>query len=119
MYVYFSYKYLYGTYFERTFVKIKRMETKSIKNEKTRFDTRLPKEQKLFFEKAAQIGGFRNLTDFIISAVQEKATKIIREREIILASERDNEIFFNAILSSDKPNNELISASEEYNKLLS
>lgn len=95
------------------------METKSLKNEKTRFDTRLPKEQKLFFEKAANIGGFRNLTDFIISAVQEKATKIIKEREIILASDRDNELFFNAIIHADKPNNELISATEEYNKLFS
>ena len=42
---------------------------KTIKQEKARFDARLPKEQKQFFEKAALIGGYRNLTDFVISTV--------------------------------------------------
>lgn len=93
------------------------MATKSLQNEKTRFDTRLPKEQKLFFERAANIGGFRNLTDFIISAAQEKAKEIVREREIFLASNRDNEVFFDAIFNAPKPNNELLAATEEYNKL--
>ncbi len=32
-----------------------------------RFDARLPKAQKEFFEKAAFLGGFRSLTDFIKS----------------------------------------------------
>jgi len=93
------------------------MATKSLQNEKTRFDTRLPKEQKLFFERAANIGGFRNLTDFIISAAQEKAKEIVREREIFLASNRDNEVFFDAVFKAPKPNNELRAATEEYNKL--
>lgn len=44
---------------------------KSSSKESARFDARLPKEQKLLFEKAAQLGGYRNLTDFIIHAVQE------------------------------------------------
>ncbi len=34
--------------------------------EKARFDTRLPKEQKEYFEYAANLGGFRNLTEFIV-----------------------------------------------------
>jgi len=118
LYEYIPYKYLFGTDFVRTFVKIKIMETKAIQNEKTRFDTRLPKEQKLFFERAANIGGFRSLTEFIISTVQEKAKEIIAEREIFLASNRDNDIFFEAIFNADKPNNDLISATEDYNKLL-
>ena len=56
------------------------METKADIEGKTRFDTRLPKEQKLLFERAAIIGGFRSLTDFILIAAQEKAKEIIRER---------------------------------------
>lgn len=61
--------------------------------EHTRFDARLPKEQKQFFERAAIIGGYRNLTDFIILTVQEKAKEIIKEREEIIASKRDSQIF--------------------------
>src|SRR5690606_38510950 len=41
--------------------------------EHARFDARLSKEQKQFFEKAAYLGGYRSLTDFVILTVQEKA----------------------------------------------
>ena len=44
-----------------------------------RFDTRLPNEQKPFFEKTAMLGVYRNLTDFIVRAVQEKTKEIIKE----------------------------------------
>jgi len=95
------------------------MATIDIKHEKARFDTRLPKEQKVFFERAARLGGYRNLTDFVILAVQEKAKKIILEREQIIASQKDSEIFFNAIINSPKANNNLTNAANEYKTLLS
>lgn len=83
-------------------------------HEQARFDTRLPKEQKQFFEKAALLGGYRNLTDFIIQAVQEKASEIIKEREQLIASERDSEIFFSEIMKSCAPNEALRQAVEQY-----
>ena len=96
------------------------MTTKEIKKQaKARFDTRLPKEQKMFFERAARIGGFRSLTDFVVLAAQEKAKKIISEKERIIASQKDSEIFFEAITNSPKANKDLINAVSEYNALLS
>ena len=95
------------------------MTTKTIKQDKTRFDTRLTKEQKQFFERAATIGGYRSLTDFVILTVQEKAREIIMENEIVLSSKRDSEIFFNAVIQAEAPNNELISAAKQYKKKLS
>lgn len=85
---------------------------------KARFDTRLSKEQKDFFERAAIIGGYRSLTDFVILTVQKKAKEIIEDSEKIIASNRDSEIFFNAIVNSDKPNKELLLASKEFKSLL-
>jgi len=95
------------------------MATINLKHEKARFDTRLPKEQKVFFERAARLGGYRSLTDFVILAVQEKAKKIILEREQIIASQKDSEIFFNAIINSPKANNNLTNAANEYKTFLS
>jgi len=95
------------------------METIDFKQEKSRFDTRLPKEQKVFFERAARLGGYRSLTDFVIMTVQEKAKKIILEREQIIASQKDSEIFFNAIINSPKANNNLTNAANEYKTILS
>lgn len=95
------------------------MVTKTIKTAKARFDTRLTKEQKQFFERAATIGGFRSLSDFVILTVQEKAREIIKEEESILASQKDSEIFFDAIVNIDKPNEELIAAAKQFNNMLS
>lgn len=87
--------------------------------DKARFDTRLPLEQKQLFEKAAVLGGYRNLTDFVIATVQSKAKEIIEERERIVASQKDKEIFFNALLNPPKPGSNLLSAKDEYDKLIS
>ncbi len=96
------------------------METSAIRKEViSRFDTRLPKAQKLFFEKAVSLGGYRSLTDFILSAVQEKAEKIMKEKSQILLSQRDAEFFFHAVTQPDMPNQALKEAAEEYKHTLS
>jgi uncharacterized protein (DUF1778 family) len=86
--------------------------------EQARFDARLPKEQKQFFEKAAYLGGYRNLTDFVIRVVHEKAKEIIKEKEQVIASERDSQIFFNAIINPKKPSETLKNALNDYNSFI-
>lgn len=86
------------------------------KKEFARFDARLSREQKEFFERAALLGGYRSLTDFVVSAVQKRANEIIEQKEKILADERDREIFFNALLNPPEPNEYLKEASEAYLK---
>ncbi|MBI1770320.1 MAG: DUF1778 domain-containing protein [Bacteroidetes bacterium] len=88
------------------------METKSISM--ARFDTRLPKDQKDFFEYAASLGGFRTLTEFLISAAQEKANTIVQAQRILLSSKEDREIFFNAIMNPPKANAKLKTAAKRY-----
>ena len=85
---------------------------------KARFDAKIPKVQKDLFEYAASLGGFRTLTDFIINAVQEKANAIIQEHNTILASEKDREIFFNALVNPTGPNQKLRDAAERYKLFL-
>jgi uncharacterized protein (DUF1778 family) len=87
--------------------------------DQARFDARLPKEQKQFFEKAAYLGGYRSLTDFVILTVQEKAKEIIQEKEQILASENDSQIFFDAVTKPRKPSKTLKNALEDYNNFVS
>jgi uncharacterized protein (DUF1778 family) len=85
---------------------------------KARFDAKIPKAQKDLFEYAASLGGFRTLTDFIINAVQEKANTIIQEHNTIIASEKDREIFFNAVVNPAGPNQKLRDAAERYKSFL-
>ncbi len=86
--------------------------------EQARFDTRLPKEQKELFEKAAYLGGYRNLTDFIVRVVQEKAKEIIQEKEQIIASKRDSQVFFDAITNPQSPSETLKNALADYDSFV-
>ena len=90
------------------------MENQLSISEKARFDAKIPKAQKQLFEYAASLGGFRTLTDFIINAVQEKANAIINEHNTIIASEKDKEIFFDALMNPPGPNQKLLDAAERY-----
>jgi uncharacterized protein (DUF1778 family) len=89
------------------------------RNDKARFDTRLPLEQKQLFERAAILGGYRNLTDFVVLTVQKKAKEIVEERERVIASQKDNEIFFDALVNPPKPNKNLLSAKDIYDTFIS
>ncbi len=90
-------------------------DIKELNNKDARFNTRLSKDQKAFFERAAILGGYRSLTDFVMEAVQEKAKEIIAEREAFLSSQQDNEIFFDAIFNPKSPNEALAKAAKIYN----
>jgi uncharacterized protein (DUF1778 family) len=86
--------------------------------EQTRFDARLPKEQKEFFERAAYLGGYRNLTEFIIFSAQEKAKEIMKVKEQLIASEQDAQVFFDAITNPQKPSKSLRKALSNYNAFI-
>jgi uncharacterized protein (DUF1778 family) len=91
----------------------------AIAQEKARFDTRISLEQKTLFERAALLGGYRNLADFVVATVQSKAKEIIEESEKILVSEKDKELFFEALMNSPIPNESLKAAKEKYDNLIS
>lgn len=84
--------------------------------EKTRFDTRLPKEQKEYFEYAASLGGFRTLTEFVIYAALQQATNIVEKHETLISSKKDAEIFFDTISKPIKPNDALKKAAMVHRK---
>lgn len=81
-----------------------------------RFDTRLPKEQKEFFEYAANLGGYRTLTEFVINSLQREAEEIVKKHRAILSSKNDEEIFFAAVMDPPAPGTKLKAAAKKYNK---
>jgi uncharacterized protein (DUF1778 family) len=82
----------------------------------TRFDVRLPKEQKEFFEYAATLGGFRTLTEFVIFSGEQQANQIVEKHNSILASKKDQEVFFSALMNPPPPNARLKEAAARFKK---
>jgi uncharacterized protein (DUF1778 family) len=87
-----------------------------MQQEKARFDGQLPIEQKQLFEQAKILGGYRSLTEFVFLSAQEKAEDLIKQHEKFLISEKDKEIFFNALTNPPKPNESLHKAASKYKK---
>ncbi len=84
--------------------------------EMTRFDTRLSKDQKEYLEYAAKLGGYKTLSDFVLSSAKNKADQIVESHNQILTSVKDREVFYNAILHPQKPNARLKRAAGKYKK---
>jgi uncharacterized protein (DUF1778 family) len=80
-----------------------------------RLEARITLEQKRQIEHAANLLG-RSITDFTISSLQEAATKVIREHEVISLSMRDQKDFIQALLNASDPNQRLLKAKKLFEK---
>lgn len=87
------------------------MEATTTKN--TRLEARISQRQKEIFQKAAAIQG-RSLSDFVVDAVQQKAEQVIHDHEIMVLTEEDRKVFFEALLNPPEPNEKLREAFELY-----
>ena len=87
--------------------------------QQARFDTRLTKSQKEFFELAARISGFKSLSEFVIHSTQQVANSIVEKHNAILATEKDRKVFFDSLVNSPKPNKSLKEAAKHYQKQVS
>ena len=86
--------------------------------EKSRFDAMLPAEQKRYFKRAMDIGGFRTLTEFVFTSAQEKADRIIEHHNSIISTKKDREIFFSTLMNPPEPNSQLKEALSDYKEQL-
>ena len=85
----------------------------------SRLDLRIPRKQKEHFEQVLEIGGFRSLTDFLISAAAEKAEAIMEKHNNWLSSENDRKIFFDTLLNPPAPNAKLKQAMRRHGEFKS
>ncbi len=83
-----------------------------------RLEARISTELHAMLKRAAEIQG-RSLTDFVVSAVQEAATRAIEQGEVVRLSLADSERFAQAILSPPDPSLALERAFARRRKLLS
>ena len=91
------------------------MDTTVGKNGNSRIEFRVSNEDKALFDYAKQLSGFKTLSEFARYIITREAKALIKEEQQILASKRDKEIFFAALMSDDQqPNNALKSAIKHH-----
>lgn len=94
--------------------------TKEVKpeeaNKEARLDIRLNMVYKMFLKQVYKPAGYRSLSAFILQAAIEKAEDIIEKEKLILATEKDKQIFFTALLKTAEPNSALKKATKSFKK---
>jgi uncharacterized protein (DUF1778 family) len=78
-----------------------------------RLEARLTQRQKALLQRAAAIRG-RSLTDFVVSAAEEAAERVIRSEFVISLGAEDSAAFAAALLSPASPNRALRAAAARY-----
>ncbi len=79
--------------------------SKSIR--KTNINMRATEQEKLLLEKAANLAGFSNLTNFIMTAARKEAFRIINDINTIHLSSQDWDSVVNLLSNPPEPNQEL------------
>ncbi len=83
-----------------------------------RLEARISKDQKIRLMRAAELEG-STLTDFIVRAALEAASKTLERTEVLKLTARDRETFVNALIMTPPPSPRLREAAARYKKVLS
>jgi len=78
-----------------------------------RLETRISREQKSLFQRAAELQG-RTLTDFVIASVHEAAVRTIAEDRAIRLNADESLALADALLRPRSPNARLRAAARRY-----
>lgn len=104
---------LFCTAFCRTFGSNRLiMEAPLSKDE--RIELRVSSADKRIFKRAQKLSGDKSFSSFIVRIVKKQAEKILTENDKIIATERDRQVFFDAVFGSTRPNQNLVEAAKRY-----
>lgn len=88
------------------------MEAQISKNE--RMELRVSSTDKRIFKRAQILSGDKSFSSFVVRIVKKEAEAIVSKNDRIIATEKDRKVFFNAVFSNVKPNQNLMAAAKRY-----
>ncbi len=83
----------------------------------SRIEARIAPDALKVVKRAAEIQG-RSVSDFVVAAAQEVATRTIEDAQIIRLSVEDQRAFAEAVLNPPPPSRSLLKAAEAYRTLI-
>lgn len=87
---------------------------KELSSKDERIEIRLSSEDKELFQRAQKLSSDNSFSSFVIRIVKDYAQSFIAEHDRILASEKDRQIFFDAVFGNVEPNENLVAAGKRY-----
>ena len=88
------------------------METQLNKEE--RIELRVSSRDKMIFRKAQKLSGDKSFSSFIVRIVKKQAEEIVALNDRIIVTEKDRQVFFDAVFGAETPNQHLLEAAERF-----
>lgn len=82
-----------------------------------RLEARVTAEQKQLMERAAGLRG-QNLTEFMVAVLAEAATRIVKDSELIELTNRDRQVFAEALLNPSHPSEQAFADAQWYRQMM-
>jgi len=82
-----------------------------------RIVARIPRSNRVIIEKAAAVYG-ATVNQFIVQTVLDRATEILQREEVLKLTEKDARLFLDALDNPPAPNENLIKAMHQHDRLV-
>ena len=82
-----------------------------------RLEARVNRNQKALFKQAAELQG-TTLSDFIVQAASEAATRIVESHQVITLTAEESAVVVKALLNPRKPGARLRAAANRYREIM-
>ena len=83
-------------------------------NKDERIELRVSSADKRMFKRAQKLSVEKSFSSFIVRLAKKQAEKIVAKNDRIIATEKDRQVFFDAVFGNSKPNQNLVSAAKRY-----
>jgi len=84
------------------------------KNKDERIELRISAHDKRIFKRAQKLSGDKSFSSFITRIVKKQAEEIVAKRDRVIATEKDRQVFFDAVFRDSRPNEKLAEAAKKY-----
>jgi uncharacterized protein (DUF1778 family) len=79
-----------------------------------RMELRVSSTDKRIFKRAQKLSGDKSFSSFVVRIVKKEAEAIVSKNDRIIATEKDRQVFFDAVFGNVKPNQNLVEAAKRY-----
>ncbi len=83
-------------------------------NKDERIELRVSSTDKRIFKRAQKLSGDKSFSSFVVRIVKKEAEAIVSKNDRIIATEKDRQVFFDAVFGNIKPNKNLVAAAKRY-----
>jgi uncharacterized protein (DUF1778 family) len=79
-----------------------------------RIELRVSSTDKKLFKKAQILSGDSSFSSFIVRILKQEAEEILARHDRILVTEKDRQVFFDAVFGDPQPNQNLMEAAKRF-----